>query len=211
MSITNYGELQSEIQAYLYNRADLSTHILTFIALGEKKLFRRLRCRENETEEITTPPVSTSQVTLSVPSDYLETKMMRHYGGKTLTRKSELEIAQLLFDEPASGEPKYFGRVDDTFYFWPPPDSDDPVKHLYWQDLSGNLSLDADTNVVLTTYPDLYLYAALIEAMPFLVRDDRIVTWQKMFEETLIGVNESTAEQEFSGSVTSVGGAYGDR
>jgi hypothetical protein len=72
------------------------------------------------------------------------------------------------------------------------------------------LVLDADTNPILTAYPDLYLYGALLEAMPFLADDTRLATWQAMYQQTLDYIDHKIKEQEYSGSPVAISSVYAD-
>jgi hypothetical protein len=49
--------------------------------------------------------------------------------------------------------------------------------------------VDTPTNVVLDTYPELYLYGALIEAEPYLVDDQRIALWKGMYDDAVTRIN----------------------
>lgn len=206
MAITNYGELKTELQSYLYNRQDLTSIIPTFITLGEKKIFRLLESEVNE--KVDTGTMVNEYI--SLPSDYKSTKALT-INDRPLRRVSEITLKQMLKDDNAGGEPTVFARWDDKLYTWRTRDSQYDYWLLYYADLSGGLSLDADTNVVLTAYPDLYLYAALIEAMPYLVKDQRTPAWVQMFEDAMNDINESTFHEEYSGAVNQVSSVYDGR
>jgi hypothetical protein len=48
---------------------------------------------------------------------------------------------------------------------------------------------DFQTNWVTEYIPDLLLYASLLEATPFLKNDERIQTWQAMYDRAAQAVN----------------------
>ena len=209
--ITNYGELQAAIKSYLYNRKDLDAQIQTFISLSEKKMFRLLRAPENERLVQTVVPDGQSTPSYTEPDDYLELKFLT-MDGNPLTRISDLELKTRLANDAAPGFPSLFGRVLKEYIFWRVPDSNYTLDFYYWTDFSDTpLVDDADTNAILLEYPDLYLYGALLEAMPFLVDDARIGTWSTFYISTLESANAKTVEQEYSGSPVSVSAVYGDR
>ena len=208
--ITNYGELQATIKKYLYNRKNLDGDIKTFISIAEKKMFRALRCPENERQYTEEVAEGLSIPEITEPSDFLEIKFL-NVNGKPMKRISDLALQTELATDYAPGEPSKFARVLDKYVFWRIPDSNYKVDLYYWTDFSDTpLVLDDDTNAVLLAYPDLYLYGALLEAMPFLVDDQRLTTWQAMYQQALDYIDHRTKEQEYSGSPVSVGGIYSD-
>ena len=48
------------------------------------------------------------------------------------------------------------------------------------------------TNDILTNYPDIYLYSALAESAPFLMQDERLDVWAKLYKEALKIANTSS-------------------
>lgn len=209
--ITDYGTLQSSIKAYLYNRKDLDDRIPGFIQIAEMKIFRALRAPENEKAVQFTIPEGQTIPRITEPTDFLEIKFLK-MNGTPLTRISDIDMETKLSEDPAPGLPSQFARVLNEYVFWRIPDSNYTVDLFYWTDFSDTpLSDDTDTNPILTTYPDLYLYGALLEAMPFLVDDQRVGTWQTLFGQTMEYIEHRTTEQEYSGSPVSVGSPYSDR
>ena len=207
--ITDYLSLQDEIKAYLYNRKDLDAQIPNFIAIAERKIFRTLRCPENEAIFNDKAPDNDVLDQIPQPADFAEVKMLR-INSKPLERVSERELEGLRAIDFAAGEPSKFARVLNNLKFWRLSDSNYDIELYYWTDLSGALVADTDTNAILTKYPDLYLYGSLIESMPFLVDDGRLMTWQEMYSQAMEYVNNLTIEQEYSGSPGQVSSVYPD-
>ena len=212
---TNYGELKEEVRVYLYNRKDLNTQIPQFIAFAEKKIFRLLRCRANEKLASGVlgsgePDEPVSDATgLVLPDDFIEMKFLT-VNSKPLERISEIEYLSLINSDNAGGEPSRFARIINDLKFWRQADSDYDFEFVYWEDQSGDLVEDEDTTPVLDYAPDLYLYASLIEAMPFLVKDERLGTWQAMFSQAMDEIDHETKESEYAGSNVAVSSAYSD-
>ena len=205
----DYQTLQANIKSYLYNRKDLDEIVLTWIELAETKIFRELRSPENEAIFEDQAPEDNILESIPQPADFVEAKMLS-VNEKPLERVSEREIKGLLAIDAAAGEPSKFARILNDLIFWRIPDSNYTVELYYWQDLSGNLVDPTDTNAILTKYPDLYLYGSLIEAMPFLVDDQRLGVWVERYKTTMDGINHRTIEQEYSGSPVQVSSAYPD-
>jgi hypothetical protein len=203
----NYGELKEEVRAYLYNRKDLAVNIPQFIAFAEKKIFRLLRCRANE--KLFVGDLSLDNTGFTLPADFIEMKFLT-VNEKPLERISEIEYLSKINTDNAGGEPSQFARIIDEIKFWRQADSDYAYSYVYWNDQSGLMVDDADTTPVLLYAPDIYLYASLIEAMPFLVKDERLGTWQAMFSQAMDEIDHQTKESEYAGSPVAVSNAYAD-
>ena len=205
----DYQTLQDNIRSWLYNRRDLDAEIVAFIEIAERKIFRELRCPENEATVAFQAPVNDTLPQVPQPADFAELKTVT-VNLKPCERVSEIEMQGILAVDNAPGEPSKFARILNDLVFWRIPDSNYPIELYYFQDLSGQLVNPTDTNPILTKYPDLYLYGSLIEAMPFLVDDPRLATWQDMYRQAMDYVNNLTVEQEYSGSPVSVSSVYPD-
>lgn len=81
-----------------------------------------------------------------------------------------------------TGAPRFY--ADYGFTHWlivPTPGEDYPIEIAYYQ-LAQLLDDSNQTNWLTENAPDLLLYAALLEATPFLKNDERIATWQNMYD-----------------------------
>jgi hypothetical protein len=205
--ITNYGELKSTVQRYLYNRKDLDADIPTFIELGEKKIFRQLRCRANEAQQ--DGDLVLDNTGFSLPTDFIEMKFLT-VNGKPLERKSDIDYLSRIATDNAGGEPSWFARVLNEIKVWRQADTGYAYSFVYWATQEGLLVDDADSTPVLLFAPNLYLYAAMIEAMPFLIKDERLATFQALFTQAMEEIDHQTKEGEYAGSNVTVSSAYSD-
>ncbi len=204
----NYGELKEEVRSYLYNRKDLTARIPQFIAFGENTIFRQLRCRENE--QSLSGDLALDKTGFALPEDFLEMKFLL-INGKPVERKSDIEYLSRINVDNAAGEPSWFARVLGDIKLWREADDDYTYEAIYWYNQAGDMVDDADDTPILLFAPDLYLYAALIEAMPFLAKDERIGTWQNMFDQAMSQVDYQTQESEYAGSNVSMSSPYTDQ
>lgn len=86
-------------------------------------------------------------------------------------------------------EPVFYADYD--YNHWlvaPTPDADYNFEILYYE-LPELLSDTVETNWITDFAPQLLLYATLLEATPFLKNDDRIPTWQTMYDRTAAMLN----------------------
>lgn len=200
----NYGQLRDALRRYLYDRKDMEAIIPTLIQLSERRIFRLLRCPSNEAVYNGTYTAAG----LILPSDYLEAKLIV-IDGQQLERISEQDFVRRLEARPAPGKPKRFARLGKLLYAHPPPDTDDAeISMVYWSDFSGQMTSDNDSNEILRIAPDLYIYGAMIEAMPFLGQDSRAATWNSLFDQAMSQINSQATEAEYAGSTVQVQGAY---
>jgi hypothetical protein len=78
---------------------------------------------------------------------------------------------------------------------------------LHWKALTP-LSGAATSNALLVLAPDLYLYASLVAASPFLLADERIPVWNALYTQGKEAVNAmARASRKVGPLVSRVAGA----
>jgi hypothetical protein len=167
MAITTYGELQAAAATWLV-RADLTARIPEFIALAEARLNRVLRARLAETEAALTAAVGARSIPLPagfaeplalwlvqganrVPLRFIEPSLLAATSLQGRPASWSVDGANLAFDRPCDQAYGFVLRMLTKFA----------------------LSAAAPTNALLSDGPDVYLFATLCEAGPFL-RDDAL-------------------------------------
>jgi hypothetical protein len=178
MSVTNYGELKSAIGDFL-NRSDLTSVIPTFIDFAEAEFNRNLRVRQMVARAEAVIDTRFS----AVPSDFIEAKDLVIVTGTPVTPLqfvTQQEMAQIRNRElTAAGKPTYFSLVGAQFEMCPTPDDEYTLEMSYFAKIDA-LTNDADTNWLLTDYPDLYLYTSLMHSAPYLKDDERLSVWAQL-------------------------------
>lgn len=198
----NYLELRDTVRDYLYNRQDLTAaQINSFIRTGEKKIFRLLRCDLNRTTA--SQALTDVATTITLPDDFAEVVSVA-IDGAPCTVLSDLEILHRLESETATGQPTHFARIGTEIVLWPAPGDAYTASLRYYQNLSGALVGDVDTNAVLTDAEDLYIYAAMVEAMPFLAKDERSSLWASYLATGIEMLNSEDTKTQYSGSTNQV-------
>jgi len=175
MAITTYAELQTAVGNWLH-RADLSSQIPDFIVFGEKRIFRETRVRVMEAAFSDTM----SSGVIAVPSDYLEFKSVYLDTSPTI-KLGRVEASQIYDKYPTratDGYPQFIAREGSNFIFGPYPSSDFTVKGIYY---AQPTSIQSSANALFLANPDLYLYAALLAATPYLANDARIQVWENEY------------------------------
>jgi len=196
MSFATYSDLKTSIAGYLA-RSDLTSQIPDFITFAENRLRRELRIRQM-LKSVTTATVS-GDGTVELPSDFLE---IRDFVVTTnpIQPLSYSSPSVLSNDPRASqvGVPKSYTILASEFQLVPIPDGIYTLKLLYFA-APAYLSSTNTSNVFLTTAPDALLYAALVEAEPYLFNDGRINTWGSMYDRAISSLTKSDESTQYSG------------
>lgn len=181
MAITNYSSLQASIADWL-NRQDLSAVIPDFITMAEARFNRTLRTRDMIKRQTAT----TSNQFVPMPLDFLETYQLEMPPMTTGLPYDNLRFispdeASLLKAHSVVGSTRAYTIIDGQFELIPAPTGGGTVTLTctYYAKIPA-LSATNTTNWLLTKAPDLYLFAALAHAAPYLANDERIQTWATM-------------------------------
>lgn len=176
VQITTYDELLSAGADWL-NRADLVDQLPAFVSLGEAQLNRELRVRDMMVRANTT----SNQENVELPADWLE-----HYslvvmpGGvpsaplRYLSEKESNEIKATMSSPP--GVPIGYTLIANMIELVPAPGDNVDLRMVYYARIPS-LGAATPTNWLLTKSPDLYLYATLMNAAPYLKDDARATFW----------------------------------
>lgn len=182
MAISTYAELQTAVASWL-NRSDLTDRIPDFITLAESGLNRRLRLRVMTQE--TSLSTTISSRTVPLPTAFIEPLVLWRL--ETDRYPMVCRLPEMMAISTTEGRPEYWA-VDETLVFERPCDA---VYSLIFRYVKGfALSDSATTNWLLTNHPDVYLFATLVEAAPYLRDDNLLAVWSARFEKALSEVME---------------------
>jgi hypothetical protein len=192
MSVSNYGELKTAVANWL-ERSDLTSRIPEFIAFGEDRIGTDLRVRAMETSA----DVTISGQTVALPARYLGTQSIHM---DTDARRLEFLPRQRFWLADGSdtiGEPKFFTIEGENFVFGPYPSTGSYTAKLFYYARFDALSADSDTNWLFTYARSLLLYAALVEASPYLEDDSRALTWAALYEDQIDRLHKADKRDRF--------------
>lgn len=194
MAINTYATLVTAVTNWLH-RSDISTYSADLISLGEARINSELRVKAMETAL----SVAISSGVATVPTDYVELKTVYLTTNpyQVLDRKNAEWIYRMYPSRESSGRPKFVAREGSNFIFGPYPDSTYTLAGIYYARLPA---LSSSTNTLFTTYPGLYLFAALAEAAPFLKDDPRIPIWEAKYASLVKDVQYEDSRENYSGS-----------
>lgn len=169
MAITNYGELKTAIADWL-DRSDLTDRIPDFVSFASTRIhygssqgtmmLQPIRVRAMEVEADLTPVAG--RVTL--PNDFLEAR-------RVLFLSDPAQVIELLAPELfwrmdaglSTGRPGRATIEGGDLILSPAPDTSNDIQLTYFTKFDAFVA-DSDTNWLLQNAPDVYLFAALVEA-----------------------------------------------
>lgn len=170
MAITNYTELQAAVASWHHRDV---TQIPDFIALAEVRINNLFESRLAEIDTTLTATIASRYIAL--PSGFKSA-----YGLWLTTYLPRDEIQYRLpevlnVDDNSSGQPDYYTIDGSNLAFNRKAD----IAYTYTLRYKSKFDIASTvTNDVLTTYPDVYLFASLVEACLF-SRDDPTIFEQR--------------------------------
>ncbi len=195
----SYTTLQSTVADYLA-RSDLASTIPEFIRLGEERLRRDLRIRQ----QLKVATTTMTDATVEVPSDFIAMKDL-HIQGNPVKPIQFLSASNFFRNALTSnvGVPQYYTLLGSEFQFAPAPDSSYTLQMVYYR--KPDLLSDTNpSNLWLANTPDLLLYASLGEAEPYLMNDARLQVWASMYDRGVNSLTQSDDDSEYPAQPLSI-------
>lgn len=180
----DYFWLVEMIEDWLH-RTDLAAKTQNFIVMAEMRIKTLLEARIHES-------VSIIQTAAGVASAELPDLLLRTRSlsiPNVMPSLSYLTPGQLEeLGEEEAGAPRFYTTVDSTVYFRPIPDAVYSVTCHYRTEALA-LSAESPTNSLLTRWPNVYLFGALVEAADWAGDDASLAKWQAKFQSAIAGIN----------------------
>jgi len=200
MSTTmTFATLKQDVQRYLERGVSFATDPVMFeqiprlINLAERRIARELKIQGFINVVSTT--LTSGQSVYPKPDRWRDTVSINIGTGtgnsrrKTVFARDYEYVRNYWPDDGETDEPVFYADYD--YNHWviaPTPDANYPVEILYYE-LPPLLDETTQTNWLTEFAPQLLLYAALLEATPFLKNDERIPTWQNMYDRAAAMLN----------------------
>lgn len=190
MALSTYTELKAAVADYLH-RSNLTAQVVDFITLAESEINTDMRLRKQESDETLT--LSSGATTVALPTRYSEPiRLDIVISGQDNRELTYLPPAQLTVQATtgSSCEPDYWTINGANIQF--PAPADQSYSLLF--KMLGDFDIaTTSTNALLTKYPGIYLYGALLQAAPYLANDARITTWATMYSNLVDKANKKEA------------------
>jgi hypothetical protein len=190
--IMTYDSLLTDVRRYLERGFTAESDQIVYdqlprlITLGERRIARELKI-QGFIRAVQTPLQAGVAVYLK-PDRWRDTISMTVNGSPIYARSYEY-CRSYWPDETETGAPQFYADYD--YQHWlitPTPATAQTLEVLYYEQ-PALLGDDFQTNWLTEYAPDLVLYAALLEAAPFLKSDERIDIWQKMYDRSAQALN----------------------
>ncbi len=192
--------MKALIANYL-SRDDIGSVSGIFINLAQKRIEREHNWKCMEKRQTT----STSDAYISIPPRFKEHKSLmifeggRYYSLMKTSYDHALSVYPLESDN--RGMPLIFATVQATNEFLVRPTPDKVYNYdLYYYQYTAELTEDTDTNWWTDVAWDVLLYASLGESAPYLMADERLITWKALYDVAVARLKSVERAEEFSGA-----------
>ena len=193
----NLTELKALLDRYL-KRQDLQDLYDDWIGFTQSRINQQLRLAEQEFRTVSAPKTAFIQL----PDDFIE---MRHLevnfqGGRSMDYVTGAQLDAVRAKYGTSGGMRFYTILDQQLELFPPPgvDSEQVLTMFYYAKLPA-LVQGADTNKVLTAYPQLYLYGCMVEAAAFREHDKDAASYSQLWRDYSHDLNTRHQAGRFSG------------
>jgi hypothetical protein len=165
------------------------------IGLAEQRVYRDLR----STAMLADLSVVLASNEAALPADLLELKEV-YFDGEPPLEIIPLERLRKLEDADTSTgmATRYCAQDGDTLRFW--PTASGTLLGRYYKrpaDLESVTWADADT---FARHPDVFIFASLVEAMPFLGMESKAAGWNVRYEMAIEAAHRDEAKRVYGGS-----------
>lgn len=202
--ITGYTTLQTSVADWLA-KGNLTSFIPAFIQNWEERFYRQPRNYGKWMEGSLNVSFSS---TATIPADFLSLRVA-YLNGQARQPLINSSLEQLYAKYPrgaSSGLPAWIARDGANFVFGPVPSGTFTLNGTYYAKpvLLRTFASDAAAHFLILNAPDLLLYGALLEAVPFIKDDSRIQIWQGFYDRALQDYRDLMKAQNFSGGAMQV-------
>ena len=187
-----YDSLLVDLRRYLERGFTEASDQIVFdqlprlITLGERRIARELKI-EGFIRAVNLP-LAIGVSTYLKPDRWRDTASMNVSGSSIFARSYEY-CRNYWPDESETAAPQFYADYD--YQHWliaPTPNAASTLEILYYQQ-PALLGDDLQVNWLTEYAPDVLLYAALLEATPFLKNDERVPMWREMYDRAAQALN----------------------
>lgn len=132
-----------------------------------------------------------------LPEDLLELHEVRFSGEKPLDIVPLDRLRRLSDDYAGGGNVRYAAQVGDTLTFWPTA-SGTVIGSYYAKPAPLETGTWAD-QTTFARYPEVFLFAALVESAPLIGEDSRIPVWETKYRQAMAAAQRSERARVYGG------------
>ena len=185
MYTMTYDSLLVDVRRYLERGFTPESDALVYeqlprlVTLGERRIARELKI-EGFINPVQTP-LAAGVAVYPKPDRWRDTVSMS-VENKPLFARSYEYVRNYWPDETQTGTPEFYADYDYQHWIIAPTPAESKVLEVLVYQQPRLLGPSCQTNWITEYAPDLLLYATLLEATPFLKKDERIQTWQALYD-----------------------------
>lgn len=160
-----------------------------FVAMGERRVYRDVR--SSAQDALMTLTVTGNSAPL--PIDCIELRSV-YFPTRVPLRYMAYEQlqARLQIEQQVSSKPVWYSFEGDNLIFYPTQADGTVILGRYYKRFCSIVTEGLTGNTYFERYPDLWLYAALMESAPFIGEVTRLPQWQQ----TYLSIAEAAGEYE---------------
>jgi hypothetical protein len=171
-----------------------STDVLDLIVgLGEARVYRDLRASTMLADLSAT--VTANAATL--PAGLLELKEVWFSGARPLEIIPLDRLRTLEADGTSTGDARFCAQDGDTLRFW--PEASGTVLGRYYARPADLKTVTWAQATTFARYPEVFIYASLVEAVPFLGMADKLALWEGKYQQALANAQQDERVRVLSG------------
>lgn len=204
MSLDTYANLQTSIADWLARPGDSTTATVApdLIKLFEARFIRKMLKHNCVLQMEGRATATMSGQFLARPTDWIGQRGMK-ITSTDPDRKLDYatpDYIATMYGSSDLGLPKFYTIVDSEYMWGPSPDGGYTVENLYYK--FAALSASNTTNWLLTSYPDLYLFGALLEAEGYFRNFTAQQAWKERVDEAMKDLELADEVARFGASPT---------
>lgn len=181
MPLATYDDLRANIAQWV-KRGDLTDQIPMFITLAETRIARDLKSLNLERSQAVSTTAGVSSY--SLPADSVSLiRVEDQYGA--LGEYDPAVVGHL-----ETGRPRYYFYERNALQLYPKPNGAYPVTVIYKGTLVP-LSSAVQTNDIYAQYPNIYLFASMVEAYSYLEEDVSAANWEGRYAQAVKSANKA--------------------
>jgi len=188
--IVDRQTLITEFEAYIKRSFTIDRQD-TFVQLSESRIYRDLRTRENIVKATIVPTANL----FDLPADFIDLRELSAKKGNRVVVLSSVGRHRLSIATSQTGFPVVYSIIGTQIEVGPKTLPDE-FTLWYWQKLPAMVN-PTDTNILLTAFPEIWLYAMLVEGAVYIQDDTMRSIAVETYLQEINRVNVREAEGRF--------------
>ena len=206
----NFGELKAAVNTSSGPRDDIPAHIYDLVLTEINRSLRTLKMLESASIQVgccTTAEIIAGTCTCeytALPADYLEMESAYILSGGT--RCPVLPLYEENVSLAPTSQSARYSITNDGIRLERYPDAEVALNITYYK-ANAALSADADTNVALLNYPDVYLYLSLAHAALWARDMEGAAAYRSQYEASRMNLSKSDRMSRVAGPLVAQAGS----